>query len=207
MDEGLRHLLDQKWSVCNVELDLGFDLIVGLLKGTQFLPLAIHRLWTHLSERFRVRNQSRAALNTLLESVLLDVALNFFLEGLLLLCLLLLHNFSSLLDHRIVFLGSGRLFSLLISLTEMVSWTWAFWFLQCRINDLVLLIHKDAQTSTWSSLTKFEWSGHSRILRFLQLFHFCDESFLYASEIRNWPCTGRLEREKLLSLLAALCWL
>jgi len=34
MDEGLRNLLDQQWSVRDVELNLCFDLIVGLLEST-----------------------------------------------------------------------------------------------------------------------------------------------------------------------------
>ena len=144
VDEGLRHLFNQKGSVCNVELDLGFDLVVGLLKRAQFFPLAIHGLLTHLGKGLWVWYECGTALDTLLKPVLLDVPLNLFLESFLFLCFLFFHDFPSLFDHRIMLKSSSWLFGLLISLTKMMCWTCSLSLLQCRIDDLVLLIHENS---------------------------------------------------------------
>lgn len=115
VNEGFGDLLDQEWTIGNIELDLGFYLVIGTLKFVHLLSGAVESLFSLACETCTVRVESGGTFDSLLETILFYVALDLFLESLFLLSFLLFHNLASHFNSGIMFGRRGGLFNLLVT--------------------------------------------------------------------------------------------
>ncbi len=121
VDECLRHLFNKQRTICYIELNLRFNLIVRILERFHFLLGTLRCFLSLLRQVLAVRDQRRGTLDSLLQSILLDVSINFLLEETLLFCLFLLLPLTPEFDPRIMFSCGCWLFHL--DLRHMLHWT------------------------------------------------------------------------------------
>ncbi len=115
VNEGFGDLLDQEGTIGNIELDLGFYLVVGALKLVHLLSGAVESLFSLACETCTVRVESGGTFDSLLETILFYVALDLFLESLFLLSFLLFHNLAPHFNSGVMFGCRGGLFNLLVT--------------------------------------------------------------------------------------------
>ena len=121
VNECLRHLFNKQWTIRYIELNLCFNLIVRILERFHFLLGPLWCLLSLLSQVLAVRDQRRRTLDSLLQSSLLDVSIDFLLKETLLFCFFLLLLLTPEFDSRIMFRRGCWLFHL--DLRHMLHWT------------------------------------------------------------------------------------
>lgn len=205
VNEGFGYLLHEQGPVRHIKLDLCLDLVVRALEIVHLASGSLLSLLALLRKALPIGNQSGRAFNSLLETVLLDVALHLFLKVFVLLSPLLLHKLSAHFDSRVVLGSRSWLFNLLVTVGPAGSCRGGPLLGEGGVDHLVLLVHVGAQLGRGSCLVKLEGDRLSGVLRLLQLLHLRNESFLDSAEVGHRPGSRRLEAEsEVVRLLSGL---
>ena len=183
-------MLNKQWTVRDLELDFLLDLFVVLVCLRHLLLGDSLRHLTGSLQGSLIANQSWRALDTLLETILLDKALNLLLEFVLRCCFLFFHLSSSHSNVSFMLLCGRRY--LLIDISVFCADRSAL-RLQSRVDILVSLIHVLAEIGRWLRLVEFEWLGNRGGFRLLKGLHLCHEFLLNLAEVWYGARPRRLE--------------
>jgi len=195
VDECVRNLLNEEGTVCNIEFNVGFDIIVDIFQVLHVVFRSHQRLFTSLLQSRGIADKRRGALDSLLETVLFDKAINLSFELAFLVSFLGLHLGASLLDVSLVLLGGRRLFRILVPRRRIFAASWKLLLLHGWVNDLVGLVHVCAQLGGGFGLVEFKRHCLSQSDSLLASFHLRDELLLQLAEVRHRSGTRGMEVE------------
>ena len=186
MNECLRYLLHKQGTVRNFEFNSSLYLLVLFFLVEHHLLGHRHRNLTLFLEISRSANKSGGALDSLLHTVLLVNPHELILDFQVLVLLFIYHLLTTFCDICIVLFGGSGLFNVRVAHNRHLSKRIrSALHPECRIDDLVGIIHEGAQFCTWFRLMEVERLRYRRSHALLSLLHLGDKCLLQSLEVRH----------------------